>query len=114
MGACLGRDHQVVQQGSVEADLDPGRPGQGKTALDFKTTLKHLTVDWTFNSILELTAAENESSFDIAAQVPSVTVIENSSLEVLGLENKPEVISREDIDLLVLQTLFLTRFLVDK
>ena len=56
---------------------------------------------------------ENESSPEIA-QAPSVTVIENSSLEVLGLENKPEVISREDIDLLVLQTLFLTRFLVDK
>ena len=48
------------------------------------------------------------------AQVQSLTVIENTSLEVSAHDDKIQVVSREDIDHLVLQTLFLTRFLVDK
>ena len=48
------------------------------------------------------------------AQIQSLTVIENTSLEVSAHDDKIQVVSREDIDHLVLQTLFLTRFLVDK
>lgn len=48
-----------------------------------------------------------------------VTVIDDSTLlevptATASDADKTEIVSREDIDHLVLQTLFLTRFLVDK
>jgi len=84
MGACLGRDHQVVHQGPTSVEDSLPSPDLTEDGLARDT-----------------------------AQVQSLTVIENTSLEVSAHDDKIQVVSREDIDHLVLQTLFLTRFLVD-